>query len=131
MNVTENSPTNVIDINDEESVDVSMGIDAANTENTDEKELSPTKKKDFDNSYKNGPSTSRKNELHKYLDEERLDRKQDMDVLSWWQMEHFHYPILSNLARDVLTIPISTVALESAFSIGGKVLDQYRTLLLP
>ncbi|XP_021834815.1 zinc finger BED domain-containing protein RICESLEEPER 3-like [Prunus avium] len=45
MNVTENSPTNAIDINDEESVDISMGIDAANTENTEEKELSPTKKK--------------------------------------------------------------------------------------
>ncbi|CAL8993402.1 unnamed protein product [Prunus brigantina] len=86
---------------------------------------------DFDNSYKNDPSTSRKNELHKYLDEERLDRKQDIDVLFWWQMEHFHYPILSNLARDVLTIPISTVASESAFSVGGRVLDQYRSSLLP
>ncbi|CAL2229055.1 unnamed protein product [Prunus armeniaca] len=86
---------------------------------------------DFDNSYKNGPSTSRKNELHKYLDEKRLDRKQDIDVLSWWQMEHFHYPILSNLVRDVLTIPISTIASESVFSIGGRVLDQYRSSLLP
>ncbi|XP_016649675.1 PREDICTED: zinc finger BED domain-containing protein RICESLEEPER 2-like [Prunus mume] len=86
---------------------------------------------DFDNSYKNGPSTSRKNELHKYLDEERLDRKQDIHVLSWWQMEHFHYPILSNLARDVLTIHISMVASESAFSVGGRVLDQYCSSLLP
>ncbi|XP_034197559.1 zinc finger BED domain-containing protein RICESLEEPER 2-like [Prunus dulcis] len=52
---------------------------------------------DFDNNYKNGPSTSRKNELHKYLDEERLDRKQDIDVLS---------------------------------CIGGRVLDQYHSSLL-
>lgn len=69
--------------------------------------------------------------MYKYLDEERLDRKQDIDVLSWWQMERFHYPILSHLARDVLTIPISTVASESAFSVGGRVLDQYRSSLLP
>ncbi|CAB4286083.1 unnamed protein product [Prunus armeniaca] len=47
MDVTENSPTNAItiDINNEESVDVSMRIDAACTENIEEKELSPTKKK--------------------------------------------------------------------------------------
>ena len=64
------------------------------------------------------------------MDDKRLDRRQDIDVLSWWQMERFHYPILSQLARDVLTIPISTVASESAFSIGGKVLDQCRTSLL-
>nr|XP_028957518.1 zinc finger BED domain-containing protein RICESLEEPER 2-like [Malus domestica] len=85
---------------------------------------------DFDNNY-NGPNSVKKGELQKYLDDKIVDRRQDIDVLSWWQMERFHYPILSQLARDVLTIPISTVASESAFSIGGKVLDQYRTLLLP
>ncbi|CAL8176331.1 unnamed protein product [Prunus armeniaca] len=100
-------------------------------ETTSHNEGGDTILEDFDNSYKNGSSSCKKNELHKYLDEERLDRKQDIDVLSWWQMEHFHYPILSHLARDVLTIPISTVASESAFSIGGRVLDQYRSSLLP
>ena len=73
----------------------------------------------------------KKNELQKYLEDKIIDRKVDIDVLSWWQMERFHYPILSQLARDVLTIPISTVASESAFSIGGRVLDQYRSSLLP
>ncbi|KAB2611168.1 hypothetical protein D8674_019200 [Pyrus ussuriensis x Pyrus communis] len=85
---------------------------------------------DFDNNY-DGSSSIEKNELQKYLEDKRIDRKVDIDVLSWWQMERFHYPILSQLARDVLTIPISTVASESAFSIGGRVLDQYRSSLLP
>ncbi|XP_040374613.1 zinc finger BED domain-containing protein RICESLEEPER 2-like [Rosa chinensis] len=85
----------------------------------------------FDNAYKIGSSSSMKTELSKYLDEVRLERKQELDVLSWWKMEQIRYPILFHLARDVLTIPISTIASESAFSIGGRVLDQYRSSLLP
>nr|XP_011468655.1 PREDICTED: zinc finger BED domain-containing protein RICESLEEPER 3-like [Fragaria vesca subsp. vesca] len=87
---------------------------------------------DFDATYTSGSSLSVKSELQKYLDEERLDRKKkEFDILSWWKMEQLRYPVLGHLARDVLTIPISTVASESAFSIAGRVLDQNRSSLLP
>jgi hAT family protein len=36
-----------------------------------------------------------------------------------------------SMARDVLAIPVSSVASESAFSTGGRVLDQFRTSLTP
>ncbi|KAI9198831.1 hypothetical protein LWI28_022732 [Acer negundo] len=39
------------------------------------------------------------------------------------------YPELADMARNVLSIPISTIAYESAFSIGCWVLDQFRSSL--
>ncbi|CAD6337042.1 unnamed protein product [Miscanthus lutarioriparius] len=41
------------------------------------------------------------------------------------------FPIMSRMARDLLAIPISTVASESAFSSGGRTLDDFRTSLTP
>ncbi|KAL6138112.1 hypothetical protein ACLB2K_063398 [Fragaria x ananassa] len=86
--------------------------------------------KDFDVHYRSGPSSSLRSELSKYLDEARLDRSMESDILAWWKMEQHRYPIFFHMARDVLTIPISTIAYESAFSIGGRVLDQYQSSLL-
>ena len=33
------------------------------------------------------------------------------------------------MARDILSIPISDVAFKSAFTVGGRVLDQFRSVL--
>jgi hypothetical protein len=41
------------------------------------------------------------------------------------------YPILSIMARDIMSIPITTVASESAFSIGAKIITAYRNRLTP
>ena len=50
-------------------------------------------------------------------------------MLEWWKVNCVNFPILSKVARDVLCIPISTVASESAFSAGGRILDDYRSFL--
>ena len=73
-----------------------------------------------------------KTNLDRYLDEEdNGDFASDFNVLIWWKLNSHKFPILSNMARDVLAAPISTVASESAFSTGERVLDAYRSSLTP
>ncbi|KAK1366616.1 hypothetical protein POM88_042177 [Heracleum sosnowskyi] len=74
-------------------------------------------------------TASEKSELDKYLEEKRLNKALDVDVLDYWSTNQFRFPNLALMDRDVLTNPISTVASESAFSVGGRVLDQYRSCL--
>ena len=46
-------------------------------------------------------------------------------------MNGSRYPILEKIARDVLDVPVSTVASESAFSTGRRIIDEYRSSLTP
>ncbi|CAO2816523.1 unnamed protein product [Amaranthus hypochondriacus] len=55
----------------------------------------------------------------------------NFEILAWWKDQTKRYPILQKMAKDVLAIPISTVASESAFSTGGRILDDFRTSLTP
>ncbi|WVZ86453.1 hypothetical protein U9M48_033226 [Paspalum notatum var. saurae] len=44
-------------------------------------------------------------------------------------MHSASYPILARIARDVLAVPASTVASESAFSTGERIISDYRSRL--
>ncbi|XP_019169717.1 PREDICTED: zinc finger BED domain-containing protein RICESLEEPER 2-like [Ipomoea nil] len=70
-------------------------------------------------------------ELDMYLSEGIVEEEESFDILGWWKINSARFPVLSKLARDVLAIPISTVALESAFSTSGRVLDPFRSSLTP
>ncbi|XP_050238288.1 zinc finger BED domain-containing protein RICESLEEPER 2-like [Mercurialis annua] len=73
----------------------------------------------------------RKSELEIYLTEASVENDDAFDVLNWWKQNAARFPILSRMARDILVVPISTVASESAFSTSGRVLDCFRSSLTP
>ncbi|KAK6149525.1 hypothetical protein DH2020_017050 [Rehmannia glutinosa] len=72
-----------------------------------------------------------KSELEVYLEEGVVMCEDDteFDALKWWRMNNLKFRILSKMACDVLAIPITIVASESAFSAGGRVIDPYRASL--
>ena len=78
-----------------------------------------------------GANSNAKSELDKYLAEDTEDQEMKFDILAWWRSNACRFPILARLARDVLAIPITSVALESAFSTSGRILDDFRTSLTP
>lgn len=72
-----------------------------------------------------------KAELDHYLSEEVLPRTPGFDVLNWWRSHVPKYPVLQLMARDLLSIPVSTVASESAFSASGRLVSPHRSRLHP
>ncbi|GJR79491.1 zinc finger BED domain-containing protein RICESLEEPER 2-like protein [Tanacetum coccineum] len=53
------------------------------------------------------------------------------NILDWWKSHETKFPVLSKMAAHFLVIPITTVASEATFSVGGRVIDTYRASLDP
>lgn len=53
----------------------------------------------------------------------------EYDVLGWWKVNEHKYPVLCEIAKDILAMQVSSVASESAFSTSSRVLDPYRSCL--
>ena len=77
------------------------------------------------------PDGAELSELDKYMADAPLRISGQFDILAWWKNQVDEYPILSQIARDLLAVQVSTVASESAFSAGGRVIDPFRSRLDP
>ncbi|KAK2988470.1 hypothetical protein RJ640_000216, partial [Escallonia rubra] len=56
--------------------------------------------------------------LDRALDYKEGDSER-FDAIEWWKANTLKFRILSRMASDILLIPITSVALEAAFSTGG------------
>lgn len=62
-----------------------------------------------------------------YLNEElEIDESLSFDITEWWKLHMSRFPFLTRLV-----MPISTVVSKSAFSIGGRIIDDFRASLTP
>ena len=69
--------------------------------------------------------------LNRYLEDPKIERKRELNVLTFWKENVEQYKELSHLARDFLSVPLTTVASESTFSIGGRVLNKWKSSYIP
>uniref|UniRef100_A0A7N0VI31 BED-type domain-containing protein n=1 Tax=Kalanchoe fedtschenkoi TaxID=63787 RepID=A0A7N0VI31_KALFE len=86
---------------------------------------------DFDVFIMKSTSQQSRSELDMYLEESLLPRLQDFDVLNWWKLNRTKYPVLSNMARDILSCTTSTVSCDAVFDSTSKEMDRYRSSLRP
>ncbi|XP_017970004.1 PREDICTED: zinc finger BED domain-containing protein RICESLEEPER 2 [Theobroma cacao] len=113
---------------DEYAVKVSNTLFALNDIPFDEKNVHKGKNeflKEFDNFQREFGTAKNKSQLEQYLDEQTVETTIELDILQFWKTNQFRHLEVSAMTRDILAIPVSTVASEFAFSVGGKVLDQY------
>ncbi|KAM2857619.1 hypothetical protein PS2_001838 [Malus domestica] len=73
------------------------------------------------------------NDLDRYLsDPNEGEEEANFDILNWWRVNGLSkYPILARVAKEILAIPVSTIASESSFSTSGRIIDPYRSSLSP
>uniref|UniRef100_A0A7C9EMV3 BED-type domain-containing protein n=1 Tax=Opuntia streptacantha TaxID=393608 RepID=A0A7C9EMV3_OPUST len=74
-------------------------------------------------------SQGTKSELDLYLEEPSYDLNSDIDVLEFWSISSMRYPDLSVMARDILTLPVSTVNSKEIF--GSKSLSSVQSSIMP
>ncbi|EPS70949.1 hypothetical protein M569_03810, partial [Genlisea aurea] len=74
---------------------------------------------------------SKSSEIALYTSMHQVQHKgDDFDILAWWNGQASVYPTLAAIVLASFAPPASTVASESAFSLGGRILTPKRSRLL-
>lgn len=79
----------------------------------------------------NGNAIVVSHEVDRYILDPLEKLTTEFDILAWWRLNGPKYPNLQLVAKDVLAIQVSSVASESSFSTGKRVIDPHRSSLTP
>ncbi|KAE8790168.1 hypothetical protein D1007_35495 [Hordeum vulgare] len=71
------------------------------------------------------------NELEWYHEEDLFPRRQKLDIMKWWEIHSPKYQVLAAIARDILTVSVSTARAEAAFRNVGRIITDQRSSLSP
>jgi hypothetical protein len=81
---------------------------------------------------KNGLPLSSTAELDLYLQEATIAiNSPSFDILNWWKVNTLQFPTLAVLAKTILMVPMTSISSESAFSMSGRILNDYQSRLKP
>ncbi|KAL1538519.1 hypothetical protein AAHA92_27259 [Salvia divinorum] len=82
-----------------------------------------------------GDDGSNGSEITRYFAEERYKMRASeashFDILQWWSSYGSCFPVLSAMARDIMAVPVSSVASKVAFNTEDRVLSEFRSSLPP
>jgi hypothetical protein len=83
--------------------------------------------------YELGLTNANKGVLNQTIQDLSDVNKEDIDTvfeaLAWYKFNALKYRILSKMAWDILAVPITIVASESSFSVGGRVINPHQVTL--
>ncbi|KAF7841314.1 zinc finger BED domain-containing protein RICESLEEPER 2-like [Senna tora] len=91
-----------------------------NTQTTQEKDDRNSFSMEFDKDIIEESNLENKSEIDQYLFEPHEKMCFQFDIFNWWKVNSTKFLILALIARDILAMPISTVASESGFSTEGR-----------
>ena len=81
-------------------------------------------------SYNRSSPSTQHTEVHKYINSRLVDHLvHNLDVLRWWKEHQVSFLFLSHFARDVLSVPVSTVYSKPTFSSTSLIIDERRLSL--
>jgi len=71
---------------------------------------------------RNNTTTLMMAKLDLYLQEATINKEESFYLLNLWRVNELQFPILTNFATQILATLVTSIALESSFSMSGSVM---------